>query len=255
MFKNESRVLQEWIEHCIYHGVDHLYMINDGSSDKFLDILKPYISSGYVTLFDSSELPRIPSRQALIYNLFLIHECRYSKWMAVLDMDEFIYSPLEINLKKILKNYDDFSQIFLPWVFFSSNGLEKQPKSVVKGFTKKIRNSDFGKHSNFKSIIKCSKIYCFFIHNHFVKGATEEIDVFSHNPRLIINHYYVQSREYWKEKKIPSGSSNHAKRHINRGWDLFEKFDVGDIEDLRLYEQNKQLIKKLEDESNKINKI
>ena len=32
LFKNESHALEEWLEHYLYHGADHFYLINDGSS-------------------------------------------------------------------------------------------------------------------------------------------------------------------------------------------------------------------------------
>lgn len=43
IFKNESHILKEWIEHYFYHGVEHIYLINDNSTDNFLNILEPYI--------------------------------------------------------------------------------------------------------------------------------------------------------------------------------------------------------------------
>ena len=50
MFKNESHSMKEWLEHYILHGVDHFYLIDDGSTDSYMDILKEYIDRGLVTL-------------------------------------------------------------------------------------------------------------------------------------------------------------------------------------------------------------
>ena len=33
MFKNESWGLKEWIDHNYFHGVDHIYLINDFSEE------------------------------------------------------------------------------------------------------------------------------------------------------------------------------------------------------------------------------
>ena len=33
LFKNESLILKEWLDHHIFHGVDHFYLINDNSND------------------------------------------------------------------------------------------------------------------------------------------------------------------------------------------------------------------------------
>ena len=40
VFKNEAHIMKEWIDHYLFHGVDHIYLINDNSNDKFLDILQ-----------------------------------------------------------------------------------------------------------------------------------------------------------------------------------------------------------------------
>ena len=53
IFKNESLNLKEWIEHYLLHGVDHIYLINDNSSDEYEQILKPYIEKHIITLFKS----------------------------------------------------------------------------------------------------------------------------------------------------------------------------------------------------------
>jgi len=33
VFKNESHIMIEWIEHYLSHGVDTIYLINDESTD------------------------------------------------------------------------------------------------------------------------------------------------------------------------------------------------------------------------------
>jgi hypothetical protein len=244
MFKNESSVIKEWIDHYIFHGVDHIFMINDGSTDGFLEVLKPYLEKGYVTLFDSSKFPRIKNRQIFIYNLFLLYECRYLNWIAFLDMDEFLYSPQEINLKKVLKNYENYSQVTIPWVIFNSNGLEVQPRSVVQGFKKVNLNfEDPAYLAQFKSIVKGKKLISIEVHKHIVKGATHDISQVSNSkPHFLVNHYLSQSREYWKKKKILNGCVNQYVPLDLRGWDLFDRINLGNDEDLRLYEQNKEII-------------
>jgi len=29
IFKNESHIMKEWLEHYFFHGIEHIYMIND----------------------------------------------------------------------------------------------------------------------------------------------------------------------------------------------------------------------------------
>jgi len=44
VFKNESHILEEWINHYLFHGVDHIYLVNDFSTDNYLDIINKYSS-------------------------------------------------------------------------------------------------------------------------------------------------------------------------------------------------------------------
>jgi hypothetical protein len=38
LFKNESNSILEWIEHYFYHFANHIYVINDDSSDNSIDL-------------------------------------------------------------------------------------------------------------------------------------------------------------------------------------------------------------------------
>jgi hypothetical protein len=65
----------------------------------------------------------------------------------------------------------------------------------------------------------------------------------SDDPDLLINHYQLQSREYWQNVKMNRGDVNHWFKGSARDFEGYESMDVGDIEDLRLWEQNKEICK------------
>ena len=50
MFRNEANYLKEWIEYHRLVGVDHFYLYNLGSTDRYLNVLRPYIKEKIVTL-------------------------------------------------------------------------------------------------------------------------------------------------------------------------------------------------------------
>ena len=50
MFKNENSVIKEWLDHNIAVGVEHFYLIDNGSTDGYANILHPYMHRGLVTL-------------------------------------------------------------------------------------------------------------------------------------------------------------------------------------------------------------
>ena len=59
------------------------------------------------------------------------------------------------------------------------------------------------------------------------------------DPELLLNHYQLQSREYWETIKMHRGDCNHWYTGNTRGWHAFYSLDIGDIIDNRLKEQNK----------------
>jgi len=136
MFKNETHCLKEWIEHYIFHGVEHFYLINDNSDDNFLDVLNPYLEKGVVTLFNTT-WDYYLGRQKDIYNFYILPRIKESKWLLLVDMDEFMWSPKEIDLTKILDMCGHIGQIQVEHTLYGSNSFVKQPKYLVQSFTKR----------------------------------------------------------------------------------------------------------------------
>ena len=51
IFKNETMNLKIWIEHYLWQGVEHFYLIDNGSTDNPLSILQEYIDKNIITYF------------------------------------------------------------------------------------------------------------------------------------------------------------------------------------------------------------
>jgi len=243
VFKDECHILEEWIVHYLYHGVDHFYLINDNSDDNYMDIIKKY--SNHITLFHNDIPHDIPEgRQVIIYEKYLRNLLNKHTWFAILDMDEFLYSPREINIKKVIHKYNDFSLLLVDWLHFGSNDNTLQPTIVVENFTRRAKEKSFN-HST-KYIFKGSQLKIFNIHNAVVDG---DVVKFHNNDNkgteLIINRYNIQSKTFYLNTKRKRGILNN---HVNNDYfteQRFEEYDKNDIEDTRLYEQNKLYINKL----------
>ena len=50
MFKDEEGFLAEWVSYYQIHGIDHIRLYDDDSSDHSIKELKPWIESGFVTI-------------------------------------------------------------------------------------------------------------------------------------------------------------------------------------------------------------
>jgi hypothetical protein len=265
IFKNESMGLKEWLDHHLLHGCEHFYLINDGSTDNFREILDPYIKSSLVTIFDCN-LPKKADRQGHAYDKFLKPIWNETKWLAIIDLDEYLWSPICVDIRSILKRLEEYSQLEVNWVMFGSNFHEKQPKSIVGGFTKRIEyggsivskcpGSGFIQTPTYGPKTILNTAYAvptnFGVHSHgpHEKPRNSYVNVSyinnSNNPLLLINHYHLQSKEYWETVKMPRGDVNCWHKDDARDLLWYQMADRNDIDDFRLAEQNKNLIQTLE---------
>ena len=84
--KNEGPYLIEWIEFHRMVGVTKFYFYDNESNDDTLDLLKPYIEAGIVDY----TLQRGKAQQLVAYNDAIKKHKRECRWMAFLDMDEYL---------------------------------------------------------------------------------------------------------------------------------------------------------------------
>ena len=119
MFKNEALFLKEWL---LYHkivGIDHVYLYNNQSSDNYLDILKPFIEEGFVTL---TNWP-MPQGQIPAYEDWYGKYRRETRWNCFVDVDEFICPYYETNVGKWLERYSRYPAVKMYWKMFGTSGI------------------------------------------------------------------------------------------------------------------------------------
>lgn len=128
IIKNEGQYIEEWVRYHIIAGVQRFYLYDNDSSDNTKIILKKYIDAGYVNLIP---FPGI-AMQLSAYN-DAIDKFRYkTKYMAIIDADEFLYScNRSMNVREtvdsIFSSYPQAGGIAVNWRMFGSSGLVKKP--------------------------------------------------------------------------------------------------------------------------------
>lgn len=244
IFKNEGMILKEWIKHYIYHGVEHFYMVNDNSIDNYLEILNPYIKLGIVTLYNNFEKQK-DNNQIYLYKKYILPNIKKSQWFIVADLDEYLYSPYEINLQSILKNYEKYKLIIVNWLWFGTNNNIQQPKSIIASCTKRAEvntTTKLGGTIGNKGILN-SDFEFNEIKVHWENEYKNSINLSWMNPRenkLLMNHYSLISKEYYEKIKMVRGDLCNKKNHRDKNF--FNIWDINDITDTRLLEQNKYIL-------------
>lgn len=156
IFRNEAPYLLEWIEFHRFMGVEHFYLYNNLSNDDYLSVLKNYIDSGLVTLRDWPEMWRRET-QSNAYMDCLERYRNESRWIAFIDLDEFLFAPNAESLPDVLSEYERFPGIVVNWQVYGSSGHKKKPEGlVIENFTMKAP-TNWIRNRRTKSIVDPSK--------------------------------------------------------------------------------------------------
>jgi len=251
IFKNETAILQEWLEHYFMEGVDHIYLIDNGSEDQPQRILAPYVREGTVEYHVD---PR-PHMQTGHYNSYLDQVKRDAEWVIVVDLDEFIYSRLQFTtIADYLKSVEStVSQIYIPWKLFGSSGWLEQPANCLDHFihrtlynhvkTNGMRDAD---HMFIKTIVRTKYLTRMEIHCSGIQAPSVNVQQITSDGQpadlvdpsfqsiseeilkksaLHLNHYPIQSYEWFRRVKMPRGSAAMAVNDKVRTIGYYNSFD------------------------------
>lgn len=223
MFQNEAPYLKEWIEFHRLVGVEHFWLYNNNSTDDYFSVLEPYIRSGVVDLI---EWPSVPEANDWKHHTFDVQTSAYNDaikkarttthWLAIIDLDEFLFSPVNTNLTALLnKQYKKCSGICVNWQNFGTGNVESIgpgelmiEKLTMKADTYYARNHIYKSIVNPKYVKKCSNPhFCSYLPGHVNVNANREIIGMENNgifvDKLRINHYWSRDESYFQNIKLP----------------------------------------------------
>ena len=131
--KNEAPYIWEWVLFHLGVGVDHIYLYDNDSADLTIEWAKK--AGG-----DRITIEKVPGKgqQIPTYHRCLKQYKNDTRWMALLDCDEFLVPQKVDNVKEVLVGYEEFPGLCPHWLLFGSNGeVEYKPIPVVERFTKR----------------------------------------------------------------------------------------------------------------------
>jgi hypothetical protein len=141
IFRNEAPYMQEWLEYHRLIGVEHFYLYNNGSKDGYQQLLLPYIESGIATLVDwpdqPSSLPAnmsyrwVHATQVTAYEHAIKSSMEDTKWLAIIDLDEFILPMQTMDFTEVLHMYEEAPGITLQWHVYGTSHLETIPPDLL----------------------------------------------------------------------------------------------------------------------------
>lgn len=105
IMKNEAPYIREWIEYHRLVGVEKFYLYDNESTDNTKEVLEPYIQSGVVEYI---HFPGVGVKNQIRCYSEAVRRFRNNvKWMAVVDIDEFIVPVTKTKIIDVINDIEN----------------------------------------------------------------------------------------------------------------------------------------------------
>jgi hypothetical protein len=251
--RNEAPYIAEWLEFHRLVGVERFYIYDDVSEDDTIEILLRR-DRGDVRIFpwgfghDQYNAPvkcRCESTpQTTAYNHCARRFGHETRWLAFIDVDEYLYHATEDDLRVPLRSLEGIPALFVHWLIFGRNGHQTKPPGLtIEEYTRRALPGQpipYGEHG--KLILQPDRLDYFGphgSHNAVLKNgmaATEEgmpvavsVSLLSRVPSWRLNHYYNRSEEEARAKV--ARVDRNAAIVFQPDWARMEVYNRNDVED------------------------
>ncbi len=234
--KDEGRYFKEWIDWHREQGVDKFYIYDNESTDSTKEVLAPYVESGVV------EYVYFPGyrKQLAAYDHCLEHHRTEARWIAFIDLDEFIVPMVDESIPAFLKKHEQHSAVEVNWLIYGSGGAEKREPGTMMQRFKCHSHGSHRLNRHVKSIVDPRRVYTMIgchevarikgdtVDSHGCKVTKHFRDREPQQDVIRINHYAVRSREEFLEKQN-RGRASGTKRTVEN--EYFDLYDLNDIKE------------------------
>ncbi len=208
IFRNEARYLAEWVAFHRTQGVERFYLYDNRSSDDWRSELAPEIASGIVEV---THWPPHPG-QLPAYDDCLERHRGDARWIAMIDIDEFLFSPTGRRLPDVLRRFDTHPAVVVNLRYFGANGHRRPPDGLVMENYPMRARDDHPPNGLVKSIVypratlgAQTANYFFHRGNPVAEDgapALRRIREPATADLLRINHYYAKSEQQFQRKSV-----------------------------------------------------
>lgn len=223
MVGDEVAFIREWVAFHLTVGFEviHVYTNWLDRADATRREIEDFVEAGLVTItpwpdiFNLNGTGHYGTFQNYCYAHAIATNRGRARWLALIDADEFLYSPVEDDLKVVLRRYEDRPAVAVYWVNFGSNGHLTRPDGlVIENYTQAATGRCLV-NRQYKSVVQPHRITGVFNPHRY---ATDEAEVCAYDetgeplgnrkyelnvPRgqvLRLNHYCVKSRAEFEER-------------------------------------------------------
>lgn len=233
--KNEGPYFEEWIEWHRKLGVEKFFIYDNESTDNTQEVLAPYIKSGLV---EYTPWPGM-KQQLMAYDDCLEKHRLDARWIAVIDLDEFISPIRDKTIPEFLKPLENAPAVEINWLIYGSGGAKTKESGSIMSRFKQHSQPNHYLNRHIKSIVNPRRVFSFIGCHEVAKISGKTVDshgvpirknFWDREPKqdiIHIKHYAVKSYEEFLDKR----SRGRARSITMRNLDYFESYDLNDIED------------------------
>jgi hypothetical protein len=222
VFQNENFFMQEWLEFHKLMGVEHFYLYDNNSTDNSLEILKPYIESGIVDLFEwpvetNNEHEYLHLLQLPVYNHALQIAKHEASWIAFIDLDEFLFPVVHQDLITFLQDHQQRAGLAVNWQLYGTSWLEtvESDKLITESLLLKAP-TDHNRNQIVKMIVQPQYVHSIenphffkFCHGYYATDSAgrkiphgaigQPVNINA----IRINHYWCGTNAWLMTQKVP----------------------------------------------------
>ncbi len=254
MFQDEAPYFKEWIEYHMMVGAEHFWLYDNDSQDNAAEILQPYIEKGIVEVIPWSEplcgadkAEGFPATlQVKMVRDAITRAKGQAKWIAVIDIDEFILPKKDKTVPECLKNHFSGAQaVFASWLNFGTSGVYIPKGDPIICELTACAMKSHPKNGNGKSIWRPEEVDLDSIHwVHWARlkpgaeyrngdgtpvimegeGANWDWDY--HDKYIRINHYFLRDENFFQGKRLAlaqKGAGAYSEKVLWEFYDLLSR--------------------------------
>ena len=252
--RNEARHIAEWARFHHGAGVSRFFVYDNACSDGTIDVLRAALPEAALTVIPWAQ-PRFRTttgreihNQVLAYAHALMNFGQHFRWMAFIDVDEFLV-PVEANsIPQALEGLEGAAHVSLPWHMFGRCAHEAPPEGgVVENYLHRAADPFGLTHGlNFKCLVDPARVSEVGVHGFGIDGRFEGVNdagrsaphadrtkrSFYSRARLQLNHYYTRSNSEL-QAKIGRGSNKQVQsdKHVARVMRIVAAIEADTTED------------------------
>ena len=231
--KNEGDYFQEWIEYHKLIGIEHFYVYNNNTEDNTKEVLQNYINDDLITWIDWPEVSKDAQDNA--YRDAVKKFKNETRWMCVIDLDEFLVLKKHQSISDFITNYKEFAQISLQWVTYGSSGHKKKPIGLVlENFKAHAANFENLQKSIFnpRVTVDCGAHWMYVCGPWVDENGNDYLKTEKHSINIAqINHYVIKSEEEFYQRKAPKGCVTKDQQKFKNLEKFFADYDKNEIID------------------------